>query len=44
MRRYFPQLVAGRQDKPPVDELTMSPTDNLVIVDVWARSAEFVTV
>jgi acetoacetate decarboxylase len=40
MRRYFPQLVASRQDKPPVDELTMSLTDNLAIVDVWAGSAE----
>ena len=36
----FPQLAAGRQDKPPVDELTMSLTDNLAIVDVWAGSAE----
>src|SRR5277367_5831614 len=40
MRRYFPQLAAGRQDQPPVDELTMSLTDNLAIVDVWAGSAE----
>jgi hypothetical protein len=40
MRRYFPQLAAGRQQKPPVDELTMSLTDNLAIVDVWAGSAE----
>jgi acetoacetate decarboxylase len=40
MRRYFPQLVAGRQDKPPVDELTLSLTDDLKIVDVWAGSAE----
>jgi acetoacetate decarboxylase len=40
MRRYFPQLVADRQDKPPVDELTMSLTDNLAIVDVWTGSAE----
>src|SRR5271154_1916864 len=40
MRRYFPQLAAGRQNKPPVDELTMSLTDNLAIVDVWAGSAE----
>jgi pimeloyl-ACP methyl ester carboxylesterase len=28
------------QRKPPVDELTMSLTDNLAIVDVWAGSAE----
>jgi acetoacetate decarboxylase len=40
MRRYFPQLAADRQDKPPVDELTMSLTDNLAIVDVWSGSAE----
>jgi hypothetical protein len=40
MRRYFPQLAAGYQDKPAVNELTMSLTDNLAIVDVWAGSAE----
>ena len=40
MRRYFPQLAAGGQDKPPVDELTMSLTDNLAIVDVWTGAAE----
>src|SRR6201996_2320458 len=40
MRRYFPQLAAGLQEKPPVDELTMSLTDNLAIVDVWTGSAE----
>ena len=40
MRRYFPQLAAAGQTKPPVDELTMSLTDNLAIVDVWAGSAE----
>ncbi|PNP43262.1 hypothetical protein TGAMA5MH_04719 [Trichoderma gamsii] len=40
MRRYFPQLVAARQDRPAVDELTMSLTDNLNIVDVWAGAAE----
>ena len=40
MRRFFPQLAAGLRQKPPVDELTMSLTDNLAIVDVWAGSAE----
>jgi hypothetical protein len=40
MRRYFPQLAADRQTRPPVDELTMSLTDNLAIVDVWAGRAE----
>lgn len=40
MRRYFPQLAADRQTKPPVDELTQSLTDDLAIVDVWAGKAE----
>jgi acetoacetate decarboxylase len=40
MRRYFPQLAANGRNKPPVDELTMSLTDNLAVVDVWAGSAE----
>lgn len=40
MRRYFPQLATAGQSKPPVNELTMSLTDNLAIVDVWAGSAE----
>ena len=40
MRRYFPQLSAGRHETPAVDELTMSLTDDLAIVDVWAASAE----
>jgi Acetoacetate decarboxylase (ADC) len=40
MRRYFPQLAAGFHDKPPVDELTLSLTDDLAIVDVWGGSAE----
>ena len=40
MRRYFPQLAADRQTRPPVDELTMSLTDNLAIVDVWGGTAE----
>ena len=40
MRRYFPRLTAGQQERPAVDELTMSLTDDLAIVDVWAGSAE----
>lgn len=40
MRRYFPQLSAGHQETPAVDELTLSLTDDLAIVDVWAGSAE----
>jgi acetoacetate decarboxylase len=40
MRRYFSQLAAGHQDKAAVDELTLSLTDDLALVDVWAGSAE----
>jgi acetoacetate decarboxylase len=40
MRRYFPQVTAGKHETPAVDELTMSLTDNLAIVDVWAGAAE----
>jgi len=40
MRRYFPQLARDRQHKPAVDELTMSLTDNLAVVNVWSGSAE----
>ncbi len=40
MRRYFPQLAKAGQNKPPVDELTWSLTDNLTLVDVWAGSAQ----
>ncbi|KAM0512100.1 hypothetical protein ACHAPE_009248 [Trichoderma viride] len=40
MRRYFPQLVSSRQDKPAVDELTLSLMDDFVVVDVWAGTAE----
>jgi len=40
MRRYFPTLVAGRQDRPAVDEPTLSLTDDLAGVDVWHGSAE----
>ena len=40
MRRYFSQLASGHQSKPAVDELTMSLTDNLAIVDVWVGKAE----
>ena len=40
MRRYFPQLVRARQTTPAVDELTLSLTDNLTLVDLWAGSAE----
>jgi hypothetical protein len=40
MRRYFPQLSAGLHETPAVDELPMSLTDDLAIVDLWAGSAE----
>ncbi|KQV82686.1 acetoacetate decarboxylase family protein [Rhizobium sp. Root1220] len=40
IRRYFPTLSAGRQDKPAVDELTLSLMDNLTFADFWAGSAE----
>jgi acetoacetate decarboxylase len=40
MRRYFPQLAAAVQKKPAVDELTMSLTDNLHIVEMWGGRAE----
>src|ERR1700758_1258595 len=40
MRRYFPQLAVAGQKNPPVDELTLSLTDDLAIVDVWAGKAE----
>jgi hypothetical protein len=38
--RYFPTLVAGRQDKPAVHELTMSLTDNLTMVNLWTGEGE----
>lgn len=40
IRRYFPQLTAGNQDKPAVDQLTLSLEDDAAIVDVWSGSAE----
>src|ERR1700761_1366128 len=40
MRRYFPQLAAAHQKTPAVDELTLSLTDELALVDVWGGSAE----
>jgi hypothetical protein len=40
--RYFPRLAAGYQDKPAVDELTMSITDNLTVAEAWVGEAELV--
>jgi acetoacetate decarboxylase len=38
--RYFPRLAAGYQDKPAVDELAMSITDNLTVAEAWVGEAE----
>jgi acetoacetate decarboxylase len=38
--RYFPRLVAGYQDKPAVNELAMSITDNLSVAQAWVGEAE----
>lgn len=38
--RYFPRLAAGQQDRPAVNELVMSITDNLTIVDMWTGEAD----
>lgn len=40
MLRYFPTLVAGRHDKPAVNELTLSLTDNLALVNLWVGDGE----
>ncbi|QBR02097.1 acetoacetate decarboxylase family protein [Paraburkholderia pallida] len=39
-RRYFASLAAGLHDKPAVDELVLSVTDNLSVADAWAGDAE----
>ena len=38
--RYFPRLEKDKLDKPAVNELTLSITDNLQIVDLWTGAAE----
>jgi acetoacetate decarboxylase len=38
--RYFPRLAAGYQDKPAVDELAMSLTDNLTVAGAWVGKGE----
>ena len=38
--RWFPRLTAGEHDKPAVNELVMSVTDNLRIVDLWTGEGE----
>jgi hypothetical protein len=39
-RRYFPNLVAAKQDRPSVNELVMAINDDLTIIDVWSGDAE----
>jgi hypothetical protein len=38
--RYFPRLAAGYQDKPAVNELVMSITDNLTVAGAWIGKGE----
>jgi acetoacetate decarboxylase len=38
--RYFPRLAAGYQDKPAVNELAMSITDNLTVAQAWVGEGE----
>jgi hypothetical protein len=40
MRRYFPRLEAGFHHKPAVNQLTLSLTDDLHLVDLWAGEAD----
>jgi hypothetical protein len=36
---YFPRLDVGSQDKPSVNELVKSSTDNLKVAGVWVGNA-----
>jgi acetoacetate decarboxylase len=38
--RYFPRLAAGEQDRPAVDELVISLTDDLRIVEMWTGEGD----
>ena len=38
--RYFPRLAVGYQDKPAVNELAISVTDNLTVVGAWIGKGE----
>src|ERR1700729_846437 len=38
--RYFPRLAAGFQDKPAVNELAMSITDDLTVANAWVGEGE----
>ncbi len=41
--RYFPRLATGFQDKPAVDELVMSVTDDLAVVNAWVGEGEIIS-
>jgi acetoacetate decarboxylase len=38
--RYFPRLAAGYHNKPAVNELAMSITDNLTVAGAWVGEGE----
>jgi len=38
--RYFPRLAAGYHDRPAVNELAMSITDNLTVAEAWIGAGE----
>jgi hypothetical protein len=38
--RYFPRIEKGKYDNPAVDEITVSLTDDLQMVDLWTGDAE----
>jgi acetoacetate decarboxylase len=38
--RYFPRLAAAEQDKPAVNELVMSLTDDFHVVELWTGEGE----
>jgi len=40
MRRYFPRLDGKAYDKPAVNQLTLSLTDDLHVVELWSGDAE----
>jgi acetoacetate decarboxylase len=40
LMRYFPRLAAGYQDKPAVNELAMSITENITVADAWIGEGE----
>jgi len=38
--RYFPRLAKGQRDQPAVNELTVSITDDLKLVDPWRGESQ----